>query len=119
MWISRNMDSMLFVVFCPLQPGQVSGVAQGLSVTDKSRTRRRARVLALGFLDDECTVAVAADVDLRQERFHGFEGVMRMTRWARQGPAGGSVHRLVAGRDGSTRNGRAEGYRYLVLLVKP
>ena len=33
MWISRNIDSMLFVVFCPLQPGQVSGVAQGSSVT--------------------------------------------------------------------------------------
>jgi hypothetical protein len=33
MWISRNIDSMLLVVFCPLQPGQVSGVAQGSSVT--------------------------------------------------------------------------------------
>jgi hypothetical protein len=33
MWISRNIDSMLFVVFCPLQPGQVNGVAQGSSVT--------------------------------------------------------------------------------------
>jgi hypothetical protein len=32
-WISRNIDSMLFVVFCPLQPGQVSGVPQGSSVT--------------------------------------------------------------------------------------
>jgi hypothetical protein len=33
MWISRNIDSMLFVVFCPLQFGQVSGVVQGSSVT--------------------------------------------------------------------------------------
>ena len=33
MWISRNIDSMPFVVFCPLQYGHVSGVAQGSSLT--------------------------------------------------------------------------------------
>ena len=45
MWISRNIDSMLFVVFCPLQPGQVSGVAQGSSVT--IRDAREGSVLSV------------------------------------------------------------------------
>ena len=97
---------MLFVVFCPLQPGQVSGVAQGSSVTDDSRTPPTGRFFPLRFLDNERAVAVAADVDFSQERFHGFDGVIRMTCWAGQGRAVGSVHRLHAGQEGRKRNGR-------------
>jgi hypothetical protein len=83
MWISRNIDSMPFVVFCPLQLGQVSGVPQVSSVTDNSSTRGTGRFFPLGFLDDEGLVAIAANVDLSQERFHGFDGVLRMTLRAR------------------------------------
>jgi hypothetical protein len=63
-WISRNIDSMLFVVFCPLQPGQVSGVAQGWSVTNDSGAPGRDRFFPLRFLDNERAVAVAADMNL-------------------------------------------------------
>ena len=118
-WISRNIDSMLFVVFCPLQPGQVSGVAQGWSVTNDSGAPGRDRFFPLRFLDNERAVAVAADMNLSQERFHGFDGVLRMTRWARQGRFGGSVHWLAAGQGSADATVERKGYRYLVLLVKP
>jgi hypothetical protein len=87
-WISRNIDSMLFVVFCPLQLGQGSGVAQGLSVTGNSRTRGR----GLGFLDDEGPVAIATDVDLSQQRFHSLDRVLRTTIRAGERHVGGSAH---------------------------
>jgi hypothetical protein len=107
---------MLFVVFCPLQLGQGSGVAQGSSVTDDSGTRRRRRFVPLGFLDDEGAVAVPADVDFSQERFHRLDGVLQMTRWARQGVLIDVFIALLAG--GRAQTQRQGGYRYLVLFVK-
>jgi hypothetical protein len=47
-WISRNIDPMLFVVFCPLQLGQVSGAAQGSSVMDNFKQAGDGAVLSVG-----------------------------------------------------------------------
>jgi hypothetical protein len=109
-WISRNIDSMPFVVFCPLQVGQVSGVVQGSSVTGYSGTWHGGRCFPLGFLDDECAAAVATDVDRSPLGFDGLGGVLPQTIRTRDRCVGGSVHGMGVV-DGRT------GYRYLVLLL--
>jgi hypothetical protein len=76
-------------------------------ITSSTRGTGR-RFFPFGFLDDEGPMAVPADVDFSQERFHGFDGVSQMALWARQGSVDGSVHSLAAGREGRRRRSSGE-----------